>query len=421
MKKSILICTVAAVLLLCLVVSVFADSTVNLFFYEQELKRDVSTTVVGGRVLAILKHVLESLGAAVTRDRAAEDGLRSNAPDANIHASGKLKDSSLVSLQEAQEQPKSTVYENMQYGFRFSLPKSWENYTIVKEKWEGVSIVGQTADTIVETGPVINIRHPMWTSQNPWQDIPIMIFTLTQWDSLQRGEFHIGTAPTGPRQIGCNSKYVFAIPARYNYGFLTGFEEVEKILEDNPLEPLESIGPETTTSNIIEEDKNEMPDSVASNQDIADIPSLGGISLGDSLESVANALGNNYTESAELDNAGFIGEDISVLSYESGIVVHIGKTSGKVLRVSSTSPDLQTDLGIKVGDDAKTVFEAYKPKFKEAISRHSDEVLAGWFLIGDGAVIIFDFDKSDSALVNSSITPDSRVEGIILAYWQHFD
>jgi hypothetical protein len=172
---------------------------------------------------------------------------------------------------------------------------------------------------------------------------------------------------------------------------------------------------------IDREDNNKGIGSETPDQGSVTAPSLGGISLGNHSESVVNALGNNYTESTEPDNAGFIGEDMTVWSYESGIVVSIGKTSGKVLRVKSTSPDFRTDLDVKVGDDAKTVFEAYKPEFQEAVSRHSDEVLEGWFLIGDQVILIFDFDKSDGALINSSITPDSSVEEIVLAYWEHFD
>jgi len=169
------------------------------------------------------------------------------------------------------------------------------------------------------------------------------------------------------------------------------------------------------------EAKNEMINAETSNQDIMTPSSLGGISLGDSLQTVVDVLGNNYTESTESDNAEYIGEDMTVWSYESGIVVSFGKTSGKVLRITSTSTDLKTNLGIKVGDAAKTVFETYKPLYEEAVSRHSDEMLTGWFLMEDGAVMIFDFDKSDGAVVNSNVTPDSSVEKIILAYWKHFD
>ncbi len=123
-------------------------------------------------------------------------------------------------------------YENTQYGFTFSLPLTWQGYSIVEDKWEGVALGG---DVVIEQGPIILIRNPKWTSINPMQDIPIMVFTINQWVSLKQEKFHIGAAPIGPTELGRNSKYVFALPARYNYAFLPGFEEVEQIFENNPL------------------------------------------------------------------------------------------------------------------------------------------------------------------------------------------
>ena len=130
----------------------------------------------------------------------------------------------------------SVLYDNAQYGFTFTLPKSWKNYTIILAQWNGVSLEGAHAGEITETGPIINIRHPAWTSENPRQDIPIMIFTLDQWEALMREEFNVGAAPMPPGELGRNASYVFALPARYNYAFLTGFEEVEEILAGNPLQ-----------------------------------------------------------------------------------------------------------------------------------------------------------------------------------------
>ncbi len=127
----------------------------------------------------------------------------------------------------------SIEYRNDQYGFRFFLPASWKGYSIMTDKWEGY-----TPDpyVIVEQGPLISIRHPQWTSQNPRQDIPIMVFSVSQWNSLQQDKFHIGAAPINPSELGRNSRYVFALPARYNYAFPTGYEEVEKILQEKPLQ-----------------------------------------------------------------------------------------------------------------------------------------------------------------------------------------
>jgi hypothetical protein len=124
------------------------------------------------------------------------------------------------------------LYENTEYGFTFELPKSWEGYKIVSDSWEGISADQQ----IIESGQILSIRHPESTEEKPKQDIPIMIFTLNQWSILEKGEFHIGAAPVGPSILGQNNEYVFALPARYNYAFPEGYEEVENILENNPLQ-----------------------------------------------------------------------------------------------------------------------------------------------------------------------------------------
>lgn len=131
----------------------------------------------------------------------------------------------------------SILYENTDYGFTFALPNSWKGYEIVSDTWEGISN-DQQQNAIIENGPLLSIRHPEWTEDKPRQDIPIMVFTLNQWSSLEKEEFHIGAAPIGPRLLGQNNQYVFALPARYNYAFPEGYEEVEKILEANPLQPL---------------------------------------------------------------------------------------------------------------------------------------------------------------------------------------
>lgn len=124
------------------------------------------------------------------------------------------------------------LYENKQYGFSFELPLSWQNYSIVDDNWQGYLITNETGQsTPDETGPKILIRHPMWTSQVPRQDIPIMIFTLAQWDLVSQEKLAVGAAPFGPSELGRNSTYVFGLPARYNYAFLPGFEEVDQLIQ----------------------------------------------------------------------------------------------------------------------------------------------------------------------------------------------
>ncbi|HQH66352.1 MAG TPA: BsuPI-related putative proteinase inhibitor [Clostridia bacterium] len=124
------------------------------------------------------------------------------------------------------------VYENTRYGFCFYLPETWKGYSIVEEQWEGTN-----SGELIETGLQLLIRHPDWTQNNLRQDIPIMVFTIEQWNALQKGDFSVSASPISPSKLGSNSKYVFALPARYNYAFQTGFEEVEEILKGNPLWP----------------------------------------------------------------------------------------------------------------------------------------------------------------------------------------
>lgn len=129
----------------------------------------------------------------------------------------------------------SVEYDNKEYGFVFDLPKNWLGYTTVFGQWEGYGNATSSLDKPVAQGVTISIRNPLWTKDVPRQDIPIMVFTLAQWEKLQKEEFHIGTAPIGPKELGRNNVYVFALPARYNYAFPVGFEEVEQVLSGNPL------------------------------------------------------------------------------------------------------------------------------------------------------------------------------------------
>jgi hypothetical protein len=124
------------------------------------------------------------------------------------------------------------VYKNSEYGFSFALPGTWRDYSIISSQWEGMD---PESGVIGAKGPIISIRHPQWTEKNPRQDIPIMVFTQSQWKKIQQRELSVGAAPIPPKELGRNDSYVFALPARYNYAFPTGYEEVERILDSNPL------------------------------------------------------------------------------------------------------------------------------------------------------------------------------------------
>ncbi len=141
----------------------------------------------------------------------------------------------LTSCAPALSSPATIEYDNAQYGFRFTLSASWKGYSVVVSNWTGDAADPNTGEVPVLNGPMLLIRHPLWTQQNPRQDIPIMIFTHPQWDALQRGEFLVSAAGVGPTELGENAQYVFALPPRYNYALLEGWQEVDRILQGHPL------------------------------------------------------------------------------------------------------------------------------------------------------------------------------------------
>lgn len=98
------------------------------------------------------------------------------------------------------------------------------------DQWSGYhNTGGPNGDETITTGPIISIRHPQWTSADPRQDIPIMVFTVAQWKALEKDKFSVSAAPIKPGELGRNRKYVFALPPRFDYAFPTGYEEVEQI------------------------------------------------------------------------------------------------------------------------------------------------------------------------------------------------
>jgi hypothetical protein len=128
----------------------------------------------------------------------------------------------------------AVVYTNTKYGFRFSLPNGWKGYSIITEQWEATD----AQKGVVERGGIVCIRHPDWTKENPRQDIPIMVFTLTQWDSAEKSNLYVSESAMSFHELGRNRKYAFAVSNRYNEVDVPGREEVDKILQHEPLHPL---------------------------------------------------------------------------------------------------------------------------------------------------------------------------------------
>jgi hypothetical protein len=135
---------------------------------------------------------------------------------------------------------KSSVYTNKKYGFRLTLPESWKGCSIVVSQWQGgdgrTYDRGETMPPPV-TGPLILVQHPLSTKAEPRADIEIMIFTHAQWHLIENDTLIVSAAPFGPSEMGRNAKYVFALPPRFNYSLLPGWEEVSEIIQRQPLQP----------------------------------------------------------------------------------------------------------------------------------------------------------------------------------------
>ncbi len=123
-------------------------------------------------------------------------------------------------------------YRNSEYGFVFSLPENWKGYQIVQDIWDGNNLV---ASDKKQSGPKFLIRNPKWTSNLPYQDIPIIIFSIAQWNSYMNEDFSISAAPILATELGRNNMYIFALPPRWNFDYSEGFEEAVSIVESKPL------------------------------------------------------------------------------------------------------------------------------------------------------------------------------------------
>jgi hypothetical protein len=125
-------------------------------------------------------------------------------------------------------------YHDAQYDFTFFLPARWQGHSVLIQKWEGVSCLPAKDTTAVTAhGPIIVLRHPQWKADDPSQDIPIMVFTRSQWDALHSGEWF----PYAGGVIGemwQTRKHVFAIYSRYNADdSVKGWNEADRILGGN--------------------------------------------------------------------------------------------------------------------------------------------------------------------------------------------
>jgi hypothetical protein len=130
-------------------------------------------------------------------------------------------------------------YNNAQFGFDFLLPDSWKGFKIDNSKWEGRLLDEKDKDKQLVSGAMVTISHPKSKKDSPRQDIPIMVIPLETWELIIQEKLAIGAAPVPPEEIGRNKIFIFALPARYNFENLPGTDEVNEIMKNKPLKPLE--------------------------------------------------------------------------------------------------------------------------------------------------------------------------------------
>lgn len=129
-------------------------------------------------------------------------------------------------------------YENKEYGFSVKLPDKWKGFSVETKEWVGEKYQDGKPEGR-DKGPLVSISAPATLGIE--QDMPVMVFTLEQWNLITAVEnnsstfMSVSAAPIPPSELGRNSNYVFAIPPRYNYAFPRGWEEVEDIVKNKTL------------------------------------------------------------------------------------------------------------------------------------------------------------------------------------------
>jgi hypothetical protein len=86
--------------------------------------------------------------------------------------------------------------------------------------------------TGTEHGPIIVLRNPQWKASESYQDIPILVFTHSQWDAVIPQRLFVGAGGI-EYEISHSAKFVFGINSRHNWGELKGWEETGKIVQQN--------------------------------------------------------------------------------------------------------------------------------------------------------------------------------------------
>jgi hypothetical protein len=125
-------------------------------------------------------------------------------------------------------------YRNAQCDFTFHLPASWRGYGVVVQQWGGQTYLAAVDRAeVTQRGAILILRHPQWTAKDPYQDIPILVFTRSQWNGMRQGRFVVGAGGVW-QEIKHTPQYVFAISSRFNADdSVKGWKETSEAVERN--------------------------------------------------------------------------------------------------------------------------------------------------------------------------------------------
>ncbi len=123
-------------------------------------------------------------------------------------------------------------YLNEDYHFGIYLPKEWEGLKANTSKETGDKDLDELFSKIDEEFLVMNIRHPKWTKEEPYQDISIAIFRANEWNEnvsdAVEGDFDLL-----PLNIpGGGYEYVLRSNSTAYQSSLKGYSEVMEIIGD---------------------------------------------------------------------------------------------------------------------------------------------------------------------------------------------
>lgn len=127
-------------------------------------------------------------------------------------------------------------YHNAQYGLTFFLPSNWQGYSVLTQQWNSERYSPAADKTVVaDHGPMITLRHPQWEASALYQDIPILVFTRSQWDALHQGKIWPSLYAGGVMdEMWHNRRFVFGISSRYNANdSVKDWKEVADVVERN--------------------------------------------------------------------------------------------------------------------------------------------------------------------------------------------